>query len=70
VRGASLADAEALRAEWNVIVLDSQFAAAFSARDLGDRGEDAERRFDFCMTYDRELVIAAARTLMERIAGH
>ena len=22
------------------------------------------------MTYDRELVIAAARTLMERIAGH
>jgi EAL domain-containing protein (putative c-di-GMP-specific phosphodiesterase class I) len=70
VRSADLADAEALRAEWNVIVLDSQFAAAFSARDLGDRGEDAERRFDFCMTYDRELVIAAASTLMERIAGH
>ena len=70
VRGAGLDQAEALAAEWNVIVLDSQFAAAFSARDLGDGGEDGERRFDFCMTYDRELVIAAARTLMERIAGH
>jgi EAL domain-containing protein (putative c-di-GMP-specific phosphodiesterase class I) len=69
VRGAHLADAEALRGEWNVIVLDAHFAAAFSARDLGDDGLDDERRFDFCMTYDRELVIAAARTLMERIAG-
>jgi DICT domain-containing protein len=69
VRGADLAAAEALRGEWNVIVLDPHFAAAFSAFDLGDEGDDGERRFDFCMTYDRELVIAAARTLMERIAG-
>jgi EAL domain-containing protein (putative c-di-GMP-specific phosphodiesterase class I) len=69
VRGAHLADGESLRGEWNVIVLDAHFAAAFSARDLGDNGADDERRFDFCMTYDRELVIAAARTLMERIAA-
>jgi EAL domain-containing protein (putative c-di-GMP-specific phosphodiesterase class I) len=69
VRGADLAGAEALRGEWNVIVLDAHFAAAFSAIDLGDAGEDDERRFDFCMSYDRELVIAAARTLMERVAG-
>jgi EAL domain-containing protein (putative c-di-GMP-specific phosphodiesterase class I) len=69
VRGAHLADGEVLRGEWNVIVLDAHFAAAFTARDLGDVGNDDERRFDFCMTYDRELVIAAARTLMERIAA-
>jgi DICT domain-containing protein len=69
VRGAHLADGEVLRGEWNVIVLDAHFAAAFTARDLGDDGEDEQRRFDFCMTYDRELVIAAARTLMERIAA-
>ena len=69
VRGASLADSEALRGEWNVIVLDAHFAAAFSALDLGDCGADDERRFDFCMTYDRELVIDAARALMARIAA-
>jgi EAL domain-containing protein (putative c-di-GMP-specific phosphodiesterase class I) len=69
VRGAHLADAEALRGEWNVLVLDWHFAAAFSALDLGDDGEDMERRFDFCMTYDRELVIRAARSLMQRIAA-
>ena len=62
-------EARVLRGEWNVIVLDAHFAAAFTARDLGDGGDDDERRFDFCMTYDRELVIAAARTLMERIAA-
>jgi hypothetical protein len=26
-----------------------------------------DRRFDFCLTYDRALVIAAAATLMRRI---
>ena len=69
VRGAHLAAAEALRGEWNVIVLDPHFAAAFSASDLGDEGDEDARRFDFCMTYDREVVIAAARTLMTRIAS-
>jgi len=68
VRGATLEAGEALAGEWSVIVLDPHFAAAFTARDLGDTGPDWERRFEFCLTYDRARVTAAARALMERIA--
>jgi EAL domain-containing protein (putative c-di-GMP-specific phosphodiesterase class I) len=68
VRGATLEAGEALAGEWSVIVLDPHFAAAFSARDLGDTGPDWERRFDFCISYDRAQVTEAARSLMERIA--
>ena len=45
------------------------FAGAFVARDLGDEdGPDADRRFEFFVTYDRELVLEAARALMVKIA--
>jgi EAL domain-containing protein (putative c-di-GMP-specific phosphodiesterase class I) len=69
VRGVSLDAAEPLRGEWDVTVLSPHFAAAFVARDLGDCGADFERRFDFCMTYDRDLATAAARSMMRRIAA-
>ncbi|CAN5238849.1 hypothetical protein BH20ACT3_BH20ACT3_14030 [soil metagenome] len=39
-----------------------------AARDLGDSGPEADRRFDYALTHDRELVLAAAQTLLERIA--
>jgi EAL domain-containing protein (putative c-di-GMP-specific phosphodiesterase class I) len=68
VRGASLAPGDPLVAEWSVVVLGPHFAGALVARDLGDDGPDRDRRFTFATTYDRGLVIAAARTLLERIA--
>jgi hypothetical protein len=69
VRGAHLDASEPLRGEWNVVVIDPHFAAAFVARDLRDEGvEDWERRFDFCLTYDRALAVEAARAMMHRIA--
>ena len=37
-------------------------------RDLGDAGHDMARRFEFCVTYDRALVVGAARALLARIA--
>ena len=67
VRGASLDTAEPLRGEWNVVVVTPHFAAAFVGRDLGDEGPDMERRFDFCLTYDRALAVRAAAALMRRI---
>jgi len=67
VRGAELHDDDPVRAEWDVVVIGAHFAAAFAARDLGDRGLDSERRFDFALTYERETVVAAARSLMSRI---
>ena len=52
-----------------MIVLGPHFAGAFVGRDLGDVDRtDGERRFAFATVYDRGLVIAAARTLLSRIA--
>jgi EAL domain-containing protein (putative c-di-GMP-specific phosphodiesterase class I) len=69
VRGADLAVTDSLAGEWNVTVIAPHFAAAFVARDLGDTDcPDMERRFDFCLTYDRDLAIQAARGLLARIA--
>lgn len=69
VRGAELAEDDALAGEWSVIVLGPHFAGALVGRDLGDEGgADGDRRFAFATVYDRALVIAAARTLVSRIA--
>jgi EAL domain-containing protein (putative c-di-GMP-specific phosphodiesterase class I) len=69
VRGADLDVDDALAGEWNVTVIAPHFAAAFVARDLGDTDcPDMERRFDFCLTYDRDLAVEAARGLLARIA--
>ncbi len=67
VRGASIPLDDPLRGEWDVLVVGPHFASAFVARDLGDGGEDFERRFDYFVTHDRELVLAAARALLPRI---
>jgi EAL domain-containing protein (putative c-di-GMP-specific phosphodiesterase class I) len=67
VRGAGLRRDEALLREWDVAVVGPHFAGAFVARDLGDTGADSDRRFDFFVTYERELVVRAARALMARI---
>ncbi len=49
--------------------MSPHFAAALVARDLGDAGPDAERRFDFVLTYDRDLVVDVAACLLSRIAA-
>lgn len=64
VRGADLAPDDPLRGEWNVIVIGPHFAGAMVARDLGDTGPDLERRFEYCVTYDRDLTVRAADTLL------
>ncbi|GAA3341431.1 hypothetical protein GCM10020358_32740 [Amorphoplanes nipponensis] len=68
VRGAALAAGDTLRGEWNVLVVGPHQAAALVARDLGDDGPEADRRFAFATTYDRTLVIAAARSLLHLLA--
>jgi hypothetical protein len=67
VTGGALDAVDPLGEEWNVIVLSPHFAAALVARDLGDDGPDEARRFDFAMTYDRDVVAAAASALMSRV---
>jgi hypothetical protein len=68
IRGGRLANDSPLAREWNVTVVAPHFAAAFVGRDLDDEGDDLRRRFDFAVTYDRELAIQAARSLMREIA--
>jgi EAL domain-containing protein (putative c-di-GMP-specific phosphodiesterase class I) len=68
VRGVALDDDDPLRGEWNVAVIGPHFAAAFVARDLGDRTKDMDRRFDFALTYERSLAIEAAGAMISRLA--
>ena len=68
VRGGHLGEDDPVRREWDVAVVGAHFAAALVARDLGDRGPDMDRRFDFAVTFDRDLVVQAARSLMSRIS--
>jgi EAL domain-containing protein (putative c-di-GMP-specific phosphodiesterase class I) len=64
VVGAGLAADDELRREWNVVVLGPDRAAALAGRELEQEGE---RRFRFVLTHDRELVVAAARSLAARL---
>jgi diguanylate cyclase (GGDEF)-like protein/PAS domain S-box-containing protein len=69
VRGARLDADDPLAGEWSVVVLGPHFAGALVGRDLGDTDcPEGDRRFAFATVYDRGLVIAAARTLLSRIA--
>lgn len=67
VHGAELSKTDPLVREWTVTVIGPHYAGALIARDLGDQGRDHDRRFEFVVTHDRELVLAAARSLMSRI---
>ncbi|MER7276060.1 EAL domain-containing protein [Dactylosporangium sp. NPDC000244] len=65
VRGIALASDDPLRGEWNVIVVGPHFAGALVARDLADTGPEEQRRFTYALTYDRDLVLDAARALLQ-----
>ena len=68
VRGGLLSDHDPLTGEWNVLVLGAHYAAALVALDRGDgQVEEADRPFDYVVTHDRDLVIAAALTLARRL---
>jgi EAL domain/Sensory domain in DIguanylate Cyclases and Two-component system len=67
VRGADLAPDDPLRGEWDLVVIGPHFAAALAAKDCGDTGPGRQRRFDFVVTHDRELVIRAAEPLLRRL---
>jgi EAL domain-containing protein (putative c-di-GMP-specific phosphodiesterase class I)/DICT domain-containing protein len=67
VHGAVLDPSDPVLGEWDIAVLGPHFAACLVARDLGDDGPDSQRRFEFAVSHDRELVVAVANGLMTRI---
>ncbi|GLK19090.1 EAL domain-containing protein [Herbiconiux flava] len=58
-----IADDDRLAAEWDVIVLTADHAAALTAREVGP-SEHPGSEYDFVLTTDRELVTRAARALL------
>ena len=68
VRGALIDPDDPLAGEWDVAVIAPHFAGLLAARELDDEGPDLDRRFDFVVTYDRDVVLDAARSLMGRVA--
>lgn len=52
--------------EWTVIVI-APFRRRFDARDCGDIGPAAERRFDFLYTHDRDTVVTAAQRFLQEL---
>jgi EAL domain-containing protein (putative c-di-GMP-specific phosphodiesterase class I) len=69
VHGADLAKSDPMCAEWSVAVVGSHFAGALVARDLGDDGPDLDRRYEFAVTHDRDLVLRVALSMMSRITS-
>lgn len=63
VRGCELDPADPLVDEWTVIVVGSDFARGFFARQR----DSSRTTFDLIMSDDRELVLEAARPLLQRL---
>jgi DICT domain-containing protein len=67
VRGTALSVQDPLASEWTLVFLGAHKSAALIARDRGDQGPDGDRSFDFVVTHDRDLVTAAAHSLVGRL---
>ncbi len=68
IRGGDLQSDDPVADEWDLVVLDPHFAVALLARDLGEHGAEADRTFEFALTYDRATVEDAAYALVAKLA--
>lgn len=69
VRGAHLDPHDPLVAEWAVVAVGPHFVSALLARELdSDASSGSTRSFAFALTHDRNLVEAAAATMLDRLA--
>jgi EAL domain-containing protein (putative c-di-GMP-specific phosphodiesterase class I) len=64
-RNVVVAEADPLSAEWDVVLLTADYAAALTAREI-DRTRHRESLYEFALTTDRELVTRCARALLSR----
>lgn len=69
VRGVRLDPGDPLRGEWTIAVVAPHFAACLAARDLGDAGPELERRFEYVLTFDRDLGISATQSMLSRVTA-
>lgn len=64
-RSVVVAEEDPLAAEWDVVLLTADYAAALTAREV-DRTRHREGLYEFALTTDRELVTRCARALLSR----
>jgi EAL domain-containing protein (putative c-di-GMP-specific phosphodiesterase class I) len=67
VRVVPIRDGDPLLAEWDIVVVTADFAAVLVAREL-DPSRHAEGVYEFALSHDRELALAAAGALLRRAA--
>ncbi len=67
VRGVDLDPDDPLCREWTVIVLGSQLAAALIAQRVDNSPPTGAGQFEAIITHDRDLVVAAARSVLSRL---
>ena len=67
VRGCALTDDDPMAQESNVIVLGSYFAGGLFAKPRPRQTGEPERVFDVIVTYERNLILEAARSLISRL---
>ncbi|GGC63583.1 EAL domain-containing protein [Hoyosella rhizosphaerae] len=68
VHHAPLDPAEPLVDEWNVVVLAPHFCAVLSAKDIHRGDHDADREFDYVVSYERSTAVRCARAILDRFA--
>ncbi|MFY9264223.1 MAG: EAL domain-containing protein [Solirubrobacterales bacterium] len=67
VRGLAIAQDDPLTGEWIVCMVSPHYGATLVAHDLGDTGPELQRRFNFCLTHDREISTVVMQQLIERL---
>ena len=68
IRGCPLAATDPLISQWTVIVIGSQFAGGLFAKQHHVAATDPQRTFELVTSNDRDLILAAARPLIRRLA--
>ncbi len=67
--GGAVPPADPTRSEWTVAVVAPHFAAALIAHERREPERTGEPRFDYVLTYDRELATAVAASLTARVSA-
>jgi hypothetical protein len=67
IRGCPLAPTDPLVGQWTVIVIGSQFAGGLFAKQHTTAATDPHRTFDLVTSNDRDLILQAARPLLQRL---
>jgi EAL domain-containing protein (putative c-di-GMP-specific phosphodiesterase class I) len=67
IRGCPVIDDDPMAEEWNVIVMGSYFAGGLFARPQPQQTGERDRVFDVIVTYERNLILEAARSLIGRL---